>query len=158
MTRSLLQPHKTLFVLIFLFCASGLRAQEDSNFIDLGIRFITPPPSEVKINQVFGVQAEVYLDSNSSTVPAGETITAEVTLVDPDGIIIQTVTQIWDGFSGSEPIENYPGQLLLQVPWSQANKWSETAKWKIVLHLIYKHSRILKYRKNRMRVTLNKQS
>ena len=137
MIRSLLQPHKTLFVLIFLVCASGLRAQEDSNFIDLGIRFMTPPPPEVKINQVFGVQAEVYLDSNTTTIPAGETVTADVTLVDPDGIVIQSHTQNWNGFNEDTDgnIANQNGQILLQVPWSQANKWTDTATWTVVLRV-----------------------
>ena len=79
--------------------AIGVKAQDEPNFVDLGIRFISPPPSEVKINQVFGVQAEVYLDSNTSTVPAGEVVTAEVTLVDPSGIVIQTHIQTWNGFN-----------------------------------------------------------
>ena len=102
----------------------GLQAQTDPNFVDLGIRFITTPPAEVKINQVFSVQAEVYLDSNTTTVPAGETVTAEVTLVDPDGFIIQSVTQTWSGFNEDTAgtIANESGQLLLQVPWSQASK------------------------------------
>ena len=115
----------------------GLQAQTDPNFVDLGIRFITTPPAEVKINQVFSVQAEVYLDSNTTTVPAGETVTAEVTLVDPDGFIIQSVPQTWSGFNEDTAgtIANESGQLLLQVPWSQASKWSETALWKIVLRL-----------------------
>ncbi|MDB3958773.1 Ig-like domain-containing protein [Opitutales bacterium] len=115
----------------------GLQAQTDPNFVDLGIRFITAPPAEVKINQVFSVQAEVYLDSNTTTVPAGETVTAEVTLVDPDGFIIQSVPQTWSGFNEDTAgtIANESGQLLLQVPWSQASKWSETALWKIVLRL-----------------------
>ena len=77
----------------------GLQAQTDPNFVDLGIRFITPPPAEVKINQVFGVQAEVYLDANTTTVPAGETVTAEVHLVDPEVFIIQQSSSDWDGFN-----------------------------------------------------------
>ena len=130
--------------ILLAFMVPFLRAQTDPNFVDLGIRFITPPPSEVKINEVFGVLAEVYLDANSSTVPAGETITANVHLVDPGGIIIDTHPQTWDGFTAPEPIRNYPNQLLLQVPWSQANKWYDdvylndrnaSAKWKIVLNL-----------------------
>ena len=125
-------------------CRLVCEAQTDPNFVDLGIRFITPPPSEVKINEVFGVLAEVYLDANSSTVPAGETITANVHLVDPGGIIIHTHPQTWDGFTAPEPIETTRNQLLLQVPWSQANKWYDdvylndrnaSAKWKIVLNL-----------------------
>jgi hypothetical protein len=115
----------------------GLQAQTDPNFVDLGIRFVSLPPSGVKINQVFGVQAEVYLDANTTTVPAGETVTAEVTLVDPSGLIIQSHTQSWNGFNEDTDgnIVNENGQLLLQVPWSQASKWTPTASWKIVLSL-----------------------
>ncbi|MDG1132640.1 MAG: hypothetical protein P8N21_08105, partial [Opitutales bacterium] len=135
LTTNLKNALKATVLLALL--VSGLSAQSDPNFVDLGIRFITPPPAEVKINQVFAVQAEVYLDSNTTTVPAGETVTADVTLVDPDGIIIQTHTQTWSGFNEDTGgiIVNESGQLLLQVPWSQASKWSETALWKIVLRL-----------------------
>ena len=115
----------------------GLQAQNAPNFVDLGIRFVSLPPSGVKINQVFGVQAEVYLDANTTTVPAGETVTAEVTLVDPSGLIIQSHTQSWNGFNEDTDgnIVNENGQLFLQVPWSQASKWTPTASWKIVLSL-----------------------
>ena len=90
MIRLSVHVFKFIFFSLFLLGAIGVKAQDEPNFVDLGIRFISPPPSEVKINQVFGVQAEVYLDSNTSTVPAGEVVTAEVTLVDPSGIVIQT--------------------------------------------------------------------
>ena len=137
MIRLSVQVSKFLFFSLFLLGAIGVKAQDEPNFVDLGIRFISPPPPEVKINQVFGVQAEVYLDSNTSTVPAGEVVTAEVTLVDPSGIVIQTHNQTWNGFNEDTAgaILNEADQLLLQVPWSQANKWTEDARWKIVLRL-----------------------
>jgi len=139
MIRSLFQIFKLLGIYILIFGSIGLRAQDDSNFVDLGIRFVSPPPSEVKINQIFGVQAEVYLDSNTTTVPAGETVTAEATLVDPDGIIIQSHTQTWNGFNGSTDgtiiNQNPPNQLLLQIPWSQASKWTIDANWTVVLRV-----------------------
>ena len=124
------------FLLPCLF-ANLVQGQDAPNFVDIGVRFVSPPPNEVKINQIFGVQAEVYLDSNTTTIPAGETVTAEVTLVDPDGIVIQSHTQNWNGFNEDTDgnIANQSGQILLQVPWSQANKWTETATWTVVLRV-----------------------
>ena len=135
--KTFIKIQNILIAQIIFLSVIQLQAQTDPNFVDLGIRFITAPPAEVKINQVFSVQAEVYLDSNTTTVPAGETVTAEVTLVDPDGFIIQPHIQTWNGFNEDTDgkIANESGQLLLQVPWSQASKWSETALWKIVLRL-----------------------
>ena len=135
--KTFIKIQNILIAQIIFLSVIQLHAQDDSNYVDLGIRFSTAPPTEVKINEVFSVQAEVYLDSNTTTVPAGETVTAEVTLVDPDGFIIQSVPQTWSGFNEDTAgtIANESGQLLLQVPWSQASKWSETALWKIVLRL-----------------------
>jgi len=137
MIRSSVHISKFLLWSLIFLGAIGVKAQDEPNFVDLGIRFISSPPPAVKINQVFGIQAEVYLDSNTSTVPAGEVVTAEVTLVDPSGIVIQTHNQTWNGFNEDTDgaILNEAGQLLLQVPWSQANKWTEDARWKIVLRL-----------------------
>ncbi|HAF58851.1 MAG TPA: hypothetical protein DCL00_04605 [Opitutae bacterium] len=138
MIRLIKKNYKILlgFLLPCLF-VNLAQAQDAPNFVDIGVRFVSPPPAAVKINQVFGVQAEVYLDSNTTTIPAGETVTAEVTLVDPDGIIIQTHSQSWNGFNEDTngSITNQTGQLLLQVPWSQANKWTDTATWTVILRV-----------------------
>ena len=138
MIRLIKKNYKILlgFLLPCLF-VNLAQAQDAPNFVDIGVRFVSPPPAAVKINQVFGVQAEVYLDSNTTTIPAGETVTAEVTLVDPDGIIIQTHSQSWNGFNEDTDgaITNQTGQLLLQVPWSQANKWTDTATWTVILRV-----------------------
>jgi len=116
--KTFIKIQNILIAQIIFLSVIQLHAQDDSNYVDLGIRFSTAPPTEVKINEVFSVQAEVYLDSNTTTVPAGETVTAEVTLVDPDGFIIQPHIQTWNGFNEDTDgkIANEQGQLLLQVP------------------------------------------
>ena len=138
MIRLIKKNYKILLgFLLPCLCANLAQGQDAPNFVDVGIRFVSPPPATVKINQIFGVQAEVYLDSNTTTIPAGETVTAEVTLVDPDGIVIQSHTQNWNGFNEDTDgnIVNQSGQILLQVPWSQANKWTNTATWTVVLRV-----------------------
>ena len=146
MIRFISKFNRAIFrIIASLFFATIVQAQDGQNFADLGIRFVPQlpespePPLWVKINQIFGVQAEVYLDANSSTIPAGETVTAEATLVDPDGIIIQTHTQTFNGFNedtdGTIYTHNPPKQLLLQIPWSQASKWTSDANWTVVLRV-----------------------
>ena len=94
-------------------------------------------PSEVKINGVFGVTAEVYLEANSSVVPAGEQIDASVLLLDPDDLIIDSHNQSWNGFgtgtNGNLINSDVFKNMLFQIPWSQSSKWDENATWKLVL-------------------------
>ena len=71
---------------------------------DLRIDF---DPSVLNINSVqvgsyFSIQGAVSLDVNSSTVPAGETIVATIQFIDPDGLIIDSHTQTWNGFPRTE--------------------------------------------------------
>jgi hypothetical protein len=111
-------------------------AQENPSNVDLGIRILSVPDS-VKINGIFGLVAEVYLDPNSTDLPAGETVEATVNLLDPDGIIIDSAAKTWNGFNSQtngallEPTNN----ILFQIPWSQGTKWSPTARWTLSLNL-----------------------
>jgi len=115
--------------------------QNNSN-VDLGVRIINAP-SEVRINQVFGVNAEVYLDGNSTgQVADGENVTVTLSLIDPNGLNVDTVPFSYNGFNRSTDGSlsrgyggwYYPGSVLLQIPWSQSSNWeSNETKWKLVL-------------------------
>jgi len=117
--------------LLFALCYQTAYAQEQSNAVDLGIRPVFVPDS-VKINGVFQVTAEVYLDANSSEVPSGEGVQAIIELKDPDGFTIDSMTESWDGFNTQTN-----GQIndLFQVTWSQATKWSPDRQWSIVMRI-----------------------
>ena len=123
-------------IIIQLFVAKLGLAQST----DLRIDF---DPSVLNINSVqvgsyFSIQGAVSLDVNSSTVPAGETIVATIQFIDPDGLIIDSHTQTWNGF----PENGNPGnldndtttlqQVLFQVPWSEAAKWGPNEQWQVV--------------------------
>ena len=45
---------------------------------------VTELPPVIKINGAFAVQAEVFLDANSSDIPNGETTRARIELLDPE--------------------------------------------------------------------------
>jgi len=130
---------RTSFIFGILALCSNLLGQDGANPVDIAVRFNTDVPPEVKINQVFGIQAEVYLEANSSTIPAGETVVADAYLIDPSGIIIQEHSQEWNGFNEETDglLENTAvnDSLLFQVPWSQAAKWSPSAQWTVSVRL-----------------------
>ena len=95
----------------------------------------------VQVGSYFSIQGAVSLDVNSSTVPAAETVVANIEFIDPNGLIISTHTQTWNGF----PEEGNPGnldndttplnQILFQVPWSEAAKWGPNEQWQVVARL-----------------------
>jgi hypothetical protein len=139
-------PKECLFILTILlvsFSNVKLYSQDSEypNNLDLGIRFETDIPSTVKINGVFGVSAQVYLEANSSTIPAGEWVEAKIELTDPDGIILDSYVQVWDGFDSAtdgwleEDPARSPNMVLFQLPWSQASKWGADKQWKISIHV-----------------------
>ena len=125
--------------LVFFGLVTFLRGQtpEFPNNLDLGIRFDTNVTETVKINGVFGVSAQVYLEANSSTIPEGEWVEAKIELTDPDGIILDSYVQVWNGFNSAtdgwleENPSSTPNQVLFQLPWAQAEKWGPDKKWKI---------------------------
>ena len=98
-------PKACLFIFTILlvgFSNVKLYSQDSEypNNLDLSIRFETDIPSTVKINGIFGVSAQVYLEANSSTIP-GEWVEAKIELTDPDGIILDSYVQVWDGFDSA---------------------------------------------------------
>jgi len=127
------------FGLLFVV-GESLYAQSVGNPVDLGIRVTSEPPETVKINGSFGINVEVYLEENSSTVPTGDTVTATVSLYDPDNIQISQDVTTFNGFDFatdgalSRGYGGYysPGVIYFHIPWSQASKWSEEASWKII--------------------------
>ncbi len=140
--RTLIDIFKSLLLLVgSMVCLvpEELSAQEESNLVDLGVQ-ITSAPTTVKINGVFGIGARVFLEVNSTTIPAGETITAKIKLLDPDGLEIDSYTQSWSGFNFETNgylanSTSFNDLVLFQVPWAQASKWSPDAKWKVVVEV-----------------------
>jgi len=119
------------------FCLVGNLRAQTADSVDLGIRIINAP-SEVKINGVFGLTAEVYIEANSSSLPNGESVEAIIRLLDPDGIIIDSHIQSFNGFNASSNgnlSNSSHGNLLFQIPWSQSLKWDANATWTITLNL-----------------------
>ncbi len=96
--------------------------------VNLGIRVVSAP-TEVKINGMFEVTTEVYLEGNSSDIPEGESVYAIIELIDPDGITIGTESNEWDGFSN---LSNGQIDGVFQITWSQADKYTPDRKWQIV--------------------------
>ena len=124
-----------VFIGLIGYPHNHLFAQDNASNVDLGIRILSVPDS-VKINGIFGLVAEVYLDPNSTDLPSGETVEATVNLLDPDGIIIDSATKTWNGF-GSQTNGGLadPNNILFQIPWSQGTKWSSDARWTLSLNL-----------------------
>jgi hypothetical protein len=136
-----LQNLVIIFCGTFFICGDILYAQSVGNPVDLGIRVTSEPPETVKINGSFGISVEVYLEENSSTVPTGDTLTATVSLFDPDNIQISQYQKTFsNGFDFSTDgalsrgFGGYyvPGVIYFHIPWSQASKWSEGARWKVI--------------------------
>ena len=51
--------------------------------VDLGIRFNTEPQTPVKINGLYAATIEVYMEENTTDIPAGEIVVAKVQLLIP---------------------------------------------------------------------------
>ena len=132
-------PHLLAFT-CFAWSIASVFGQNNSN-IDLAVKFDSPP-DEARINSIFGVRAEVFLDGNSSIIPEGEYVTGAISLIDPNGIFVDTVPFSFNGFN-RETFGKlsrgyggwyYPEITLFQIPWSQSSNWeSNETKWKIVL-------------------------
>ena len=66
---------------------------------DLRIDFTGVQPTQVSVGSSFAITAAISLDANGTTpVPAGEVITAVLELRSPDGMIVATHTETWNGF------------------------------------------------------------
>ena len=117
-----------------------VKAQDYPENVDLGVELVVELPPDIKINGAFAVQAEVFLDANSSDIPNGETTLARIELLDPNGITIDSYQQVFNGFTSNSriPLSNdarIPGKVLFQIPWSQAKNWNEGAEWRILIHV-----------------------
>ena len=131
-------PSRTLVSLVFgLFISMSIFAQEEANFVDIGVEF-TNAPETVKINGVFGITGRVYMENGSLDVPTSETIKVSIVLRDPNGIILDTHTQSWGGFTESTngTLKRSSGdQMLFQIPWAQSINWTQAARWTISAEL-----------------------
>ncbi|MFL2913993.1 MAG: hypothetical protein ACJZ64_05070 [Opitutales bacterium] len=96
------------------------------------MRFIGAPPTQVGIGEAFAIQAEAFhVDANSSPV-VNEAITITLELIDPFGIVIFSHVQSPNPFpnpapAGSAQLDNDStgtNQVILQMPWTEASKWS----------------------------------
>ena len=129
MTLYIKKLFSILAVLAFHFACTGLSFAQVP---DLGIRFSTDLSvslSSVKVGSYFALTGGITLESNSSNIPGGEIVTATIEVHDPNGIIIDSHTQSWNGFpqpGRSGAFDNDPTtaeQVFLQIPWSEAAKW-----------------------------------
>ena len=125
--------HNAVFLLFALFAGSISQAQTD-----LTVQFTGNLPTSVQVGSYFAIQGQVIFDVNETNpIPAGETIKAVVEFRDPNGIIIASHTQTWDGFqeAGNAPTlsNNRPNseEVRFLVPWSEASKWTPTALWQV---------------------------
>ena len=122
---------------VFLFLAffAGLTSHAQT---DLTIQFNGNLPTSVQVGSYFAIQGQVIFDVNETTaIPAGETIKAVVEFRDPNGIIIASHTQTWNGFpeagNAATLSNNRPNseEVRFFVPWSEASKWTGTAQWQV---------------------------
>ena len=135
--RNFIKTNPLVFLFAGLFACSSAFAQEESNFVDLGVEF-TNAPATVKINGVFGVTGRVFMETNSSDVPTSETISVSIVLRDPNGIILDTHTQSWSGFdqtTNGTLKRSSPDQMLFQIAWDQSINWTGAARWTLSAEL-----------------------
>lgn len=132
---------KLLFFSILSFFCLGQKAS--AQVTDLSIEFTGTQPAEVLVGSAFAITGRVFhVDANSTAVPSGETVIATVELKDPDGQIISTHIQTWDGFTPATPNPELDNdnvttarQVIFSIPWSQAQKWTETALWSVTIRV-----------------------
>ena len=107
---------------VWTFLAGEVAAQEEFEFVDLGVEF-TNAPATVKINGSFWSHCKNLPRCKLSNIPSSEIISVSVFLRDPNGIILDSHQQSWDGFSQGENgsiAEQGKQQMLFQIPWSQS--------------------------------------
>ena len=80
------------------------------------------------LSVAFAIQAQVIHVGASAPV-VGETVTATLELIAPDGIVISTYVQSWNGFANPPGISSVldndstnAQQVILQMPWTEASK------------------------------------
>lgn len=129
-----------LFSVLSFFCFDQ---KASAQVTDLSIEFTGTQPAEVLVGSAFAITGRVFhIDANSTDVPGGETVIATVELKDPDGQIISTHIQTWDGFTPATPNPELDNdsltttkQVIFSIPWSQAQKWTETALWSVTIRV-----------------------
>jgi len=129
-----------LFSFLSFFCLGQIASAQVT---DLSIEFTGTQPAEVLVGSAFAITGRVFhVDANSTNVPGGETVIATVELKDPDGQIISTHIQTWDGFTPNTPNPELDNddvtttkQVIFSIPWSQAQKWTESALWSVTIRV-----------------------
>ena len=114
------------FSFLLLFLAAPLFSQSTN----LSVRFVTTPPAQVPVGDVFAIQAVVeHSDANSLPV-AGEDVVATLELINPNGVAIFSYVQTWSGFANPQTnntLDNDQStarQVLVQMPWSESRNWN----------------------------------
>ena len=120
-----------LVALPFLLVLAGMPAFGQSTPPDLSI-VLDSTFTNLKVGQFFSVTGRVQ--STGDDIPSGQVITATVEFVAPDGFIVFSHQQNWNGFpevNNANTLRNDedPDQVLIQFPWNQALK--DTSGWEI---------------------------
>lgn len=118
-------PYRILFFLLLTVIGGKIFGQ-----LSLEINPIT----EVFVGGGFQVSGRIVHDANSSNITAGTPIQLDIEIQDPAGNPIATnPTQVFaGGFSGGR-VENY--SQIFQMPWSEDNKWTASARWRAVVEV-----------------------
>ena len=92
--------HKIVFdrIKLILFFAFLSTTAIQAQTTDLEVQFIGSPPTRVAIGEAFAIQAQVIHVGASAPI-VRETVTATLELIAPDGIVISTYVQSWNGFA-----------------------------------------------------------
>ena len=108
-----------LFQFFACFCLVHLSQGQS---IDLGIQFTGAQPTQVPVGSVFAITGQVFVEANATGVTAGQTVVATAEFKDPDGLLIGSHTETWNGFpNGPSTLDNDPTgvrQVLFTIPWS----------------------------------------
>ena len=129
-----------LFQFFACFCLVHLSQGQS---IDLGIQFTGAQPTQVPVGSVFAITGQVFVEANATGVTAGQTVVATAEFKDPDGLLIGSHTETWNGFpNGPSTLDNDPTgvrQVLFTIPWSQSQKWQaldgNKSQWSVTLRL-----------------------
>ena len=120
-----------LLALPFLLIVASMPAFGQSTPPDLSI-VLDSSFTNLKVGQFFSVTGRVQ--KTGDDIPSGQVITATVEFVAPDGLVVFSHQQNWNGFPevlNPNTLRNDtdPDQVLIQFPWNQALK--DTSGWEI---------------------------
>ncbi len=90
--------------------------------------------TQVLVGGGFQIEGRIVHDANSSDITAGTPIQLDIQIQDPSGITIMTNPTInfVGGFSDGRV---QPFSQVFQMPWSEDDKWSATARWRAVVQV-----------------------